>query len=119
MSEVSPGVEKLLNRCDASNRLIAFAVPTRVIRLVQVGADALTFRVEQLVEHGGFGTAEPRGEWRTLSSHTSDKQIPGESLGPAFNALMKAQKVLVARLTAKMKARNGVRPNAASRIIKP
>lgn len=119
MSTVSPGIEKLLNKCDAGNRIIAFAVPTRIIRMVQVGEDALTFRIEQLVEHGGFGTAEPRGEWKTLSSHSSDKNIPGESLGPAFAALMNAQKVLVARLTAKMKARSGVKPNSASKIIRP
>jgi hypothetical protein len=119
MSQVTPAIEALLNKCEPGNRIIAFAVPTRIIRMVQVGEDALTFRIEQLVEHGGFGTPNPKGAWTTLSSHSSDKKIPGESLGPAFGALIQAQKILVARLTAKMKARNGVQPNAPTKIIRP
>lgn len=98
-----PMLVPLLNKVTPPARVIAHAVPTRIIRIVQMDVDALTFRIEQLVEHGGFGTPEPKGEWMTLSTHIG--QAAGESLGVAFNALAKAQTDLVAKLRRRMAQR--------------
>jgi hypothetical protein len=68
--------------------------------MMQMDEAGLTFRVEQLVEHGGFGGPEPKGEWRTISSHSGT--TAGEALGVAFEALWKAQKDLVYKLRKKM-----------------
>lgn len=108
-------LEALLNKCDSTARVIAHAVPTRILRITQVDTEGLTFRVEQLVEHGGFGGAAPKGEWKTLSTHGS--KVAGQSLGVAFEAMWKAQKDLIYKLKKQMMARmpSVVLPNGAAR----
>jgi hypothetical protein len=71
--------------------------------MMQMDEAGLTFRVEQLVEHGGFGGPEPKGEWRTISSHSGT--TAGEALGVAFEALWKAQQDLIYKLRKRMIAR--------------
>jgi hypothetical protein len=122
MSMPAPALVALLNKASARERVIAHMVPTRVIRIVglyaigdvsiaddicdtagfapRVEYKCNTFRVEQLIEHGGFGTHTPRGEWRTLTTHHHD--TPGAALGAAFDAAMKAQKDLIYKLRKKM-----------------
>jgi hypothetical protein len=101
---VHPALIALLNKVDIPGaRAVAYAVPVRIIRIVQMDDAGLTFRVEQLVEHGGFGGPNPRGAWTTLSTHGS--QIAGQGLGPAMEALWQAQKDLVYKLTKQRAAR--------------
>lgn len=89
-------MEKLLNAVDGPGRIVAHMVPTRIIRVLDVKNDGRTFRVEQLVEHSGFGGPDPRGAWKTLSTHWND--IAGGALGVAFNAAFKEQHNLIAKL---------------------
>ena len=93
----------LLNKCAPPARVIAHAVPTRILRVTQMDEAGMTFRVEQLVEHGGFGGPEPKGEWKTISTHGG--KVSGQTLGIAFEALWKAQKDLVYKLRKQMVAR--------------
>lgn len=107
--EPHPALLALLNKVDTPGaRALMYAVPVRIIRIVQMDEVGLTFRVEQLIEHGGFGGPQPRGEWKTLSTHGS--QIAGQGLGPAITAMNKAQQDLIYKLRKAMTARmpNGV-----------
>ncbi len=110
---ISPALVALLNKAGPRERVICHMVPTRVLRIVGLYATGelsitdtspeftcKTFRVEQLIEHGGFGTHSPRGEWKTLTTHHSEVQ--GEALGAAFEHAMKAQKDLIYKLKKKM-----------------
>ena len=90
----------LLNKCEPPARVLAHAVPTRIIRLVQMDEAGLVFRVEQLIEHAGFSSANPKGEWKTLSTHGGKR--PGEAMAPAFNAMLKAQQDLIYKLQKRM-----------------
>jgi hypothetical protein len=97
-------MEKLLHATDVEGaRIIAFMVPTRIIRILQVDPAGLTFRVEQLVEHGGFGGPQPKGAWTTLSTHGGT--VAGACLGVAFESAVKHQQQLIHKLRAKIAAR--------------
>ncbi len=95
---VSPDGEKLLNETDVPGaRVFAFAVPTRIFRILQVDPEGYKFRIEQLVLPPRLPNLPVgRGIWTTLSSHASD--VAGQSLAPAFNALLTAQAELVKKM---------------------
>jgi hypothetical protein len=94
MHRPSLQIEQLLNKCDPPARAIMHMVPTRIIRIVDVKDDGVTFRVEQLVQTGSGG----QGTWRTLNSHTSPDGNPGESLEAAVIAARKAQSDLIYKI---------------------
>jgi hypothetical protein len=95
-------LEKLLNKCAIGEKVIMHMVPTRIIRMVQIG-EGHTFRIEQLVEHGGFGGPAPQGEWKTLTTHHSENK--GEAIGAAFAAAVKAQQDLIYKLRKRMESK--------------
>ena len=104
MSTPTPGMTALLAKVDDGYVVVCHAVPTRILRIVRrENSDWQSFRLEQLVEHSGFGGQSPRGEWKTLSMHNS--LIPGGALKDAFAALAKAQADLVNKLRQRMAAR--------------
>lgn len=113
MSQMHPMLVPLLNKCEPPARVVAFAVPTRILRILQTDEAGCTFRVEQLVEHGGFGGPEPKGDWKTLSTHGN--QVPGQSLSVAFEALWKAQTNLIYKLKKRMASKfpTVAQPNGA------
>ena len=98
-------MEALLNHVEGNGRIVAHMVPTRIIRIIDAANDGHTFRIEQLVEHGGFGSATPRGAWKTLSTHNN--AVAGGALGVAFQAAFKAQHDLVAKLKKRIANRSG------------
>jgi hypothetical protein len=93
----------LLNKCEPQHRVVTHCVPTRIIRVLQTDGSATTFRVEQLVEHGGFGTVNPRGAWTTLSTHTDARE--GAAYAVALDAAWKLQVKLIAKLKKKIAER--------------
>lgn len=99
---INTALETLLNKCPPGENVIMHMVPTRIIRMVQVG-EGNTFRVEQLVEHGGFGGPDPKGEWRTLTTHHSANK--GEAIGAAFQACVKSQQDLIYKLRKRMESK--------------
>ncbi len=116
MKMPGPALVNLLNRASLRERVIAHMVPTRVLRIVGLYAQTdfrvddnspeyvcHTFRVEQLIEHSGMGGPDPRGEWKTLTTHHNDKQ-PGAALAAAFEAASKAQRDLIYKLRKRMAA---------------
>lgn len=111
--KLHPALLALLNKCDSTARVIAHAVPTRILRVTQMDDAGMVFRVEQLVEHGGFGGPDPRGEWKTLSTHGG--KVAGQALAIALDALWKAQKDLIYKLRKKMIARMPPLPNGGAR----
>ena len=103
----------LLNKVEPPATAIVYCVPTRIIRVVQTDATMTTFRVEQLVEHGGFGGQQPTGAWKTLSLHTDPRE--GAAFAVALNAAWKAQGDLVAKLKRRMADRMNVPQNLRAR----
>jgi hypothetical protein len=99
---INSALETLLNKCAIGEKVIMHMVPTRIIRMVQIG-EGHTFRVEQLVEHGGFGGPAPKGEWRTLTTHHSEDK--GAAIGAAFQAAVKAQQDLIYKLRKRMESK--------------
>jgi hypothetical protein len=102
----------LLNKVEPGQRVMAFAVPLRVFRVICVDETYNSFRVEQLVmtTKSAFN---PRGSWRTLSMHGG--QVPFQAYPQALAASHKAQndlrnKLLKGQLESQQ---------AASRIIRP
>lgn len=93
----------LLNKVEPPARVLTHCVPTRVIRVVQIDDKGTTFRVEQLVEHGGFSTPSPRGAWKTMSIHTDPRE--GAAYNVALAAAWKAQVDLIALLKRRMQER--------------
>jgi hypothetical protein len=103
MSQPRPLLVVLLNKTDLpGSRIIAHCVPTRIIRIVDVKDDGMTFRVEQLVTTSPVHAPDPKGSWTTKSTHGG--QRPAEALGEAFKAAHAAQK----KLTHGLKRRLGI-----------
>lgn len=107
----APAMIALLNDCTPPSRVLAHMVPTRIIRIIAVDEECKTLRVEQLVEHSGFGTIAPKGAWATLSTHGSMQ--PGGSLKAAFEAASLAQRDLVAKLKRRIAARQQMARNGS------
>jgi hypothetical protein len=97
-------LETILNRITVpESRIVAFMVPTRIIRVLQVDPAGSTFRVEQLVVVPGGG------EWRALSTHANAKD-PWAAYGVAMDAATKAQQDLVRVLKEKIATRQKLLP---------
>lgn len=96
--DIPPHIAKELHKLDNDRQtIICFAVPTRVIRIVQMDHDAKTFRVEQLVWSVPPPSMNCKGTWRTVTTHGSDK--PWESYPHALNSLREVQQLLVSKIT--------------------
>lgn len=88
---IPPALVALLNKCDDGFVPFAYAVPTRVLRVIAT-KNFKTFRVEQLVRTNK-DNLKPEGTWRTLSTHGSETEAM--MLGKAMEALRVAQERLV------------------------
>lgn len=89
MNVLPQPVIDLLNKIENPNhRVMAFAVPLRMLRIVATDTTFKTFRVEQLVITNQ-NPHDPRGNWTTLSTHGSD--TPGAAYNDAGTALLEAQ----------------------------
>ncbi len=75
----------LLNKIDEPWKIVLHVVPMRIIRVTT--PDFKTFRVEQL-SLTNKDKSNPRGEWRTLSSHSGTSE--GESMMIAWKAAVDA-----------------------------
>ena len=97
---LNPNLIVLLNHTDGADRVMAHMVPTRILRITNVRNEDMTFRVEQLTLTSRPHAPEPRGTWRTLSTHGG--QRPGEGLAPAFADAVNTQKKLVSQLQSRL-----------------
>jgi hypothetical protein len=96
--DIPPHIAVELHKLDKPEQtIVCFAVPTRVIRIVQMDDSAKTFRVEQLVWSVPPPHLNCRGTWRTVSTHGSE--TPWESYPFALNALREAQQLLASKIT--------------------
>lgn len=99
-ANVTPELIAALNKCDPPARALLHCVPTRIIRVVDVKNDGLTFHVEQFVQRGSV-IGPLNAAWQILSTHSG--QRPGEALRVAVDAAHKAQKDLIAKVQAMAK----------------
>lgn len=91
----------LLHKCDAGWSIFSFAWPMRTLRIVyNLALPAV--RVEELIFHNKDRQLDPRGAWRSISSHPNVQD--------ALQAMAKTQADIAAkrkreadRLTAKIK----------------
>ena len=98
MSTPTPAMQALLDRNNVpGSRVVAFMVPTRIIRILQIDEAGHTFRVQQL--------APNPDRWIDLSTHTN-AAVPWEAYGVAMDAAVKAQLELIRGLKARIEARN-------------
>jgi hypothetical protein len=96
--DIPPHIAVQLHKLDkAEQTILCFAVPTRMIRIVQMDHDAKTFRVEQLVWTVPPPHLNCSGTWRTVTTHGSDK--PWESFPYALKSLKETQQLLVSKIT--------------------
>lgn len=98
----------LLNKADPGQKVVAFMVPLRIIRITATDETCGTFRVEQL-NITGKDPNNPRGAWATLSTHSNP--VPWGAYKTAFDAAAKAQNDIRTKLQKKMAAQQKlVRP---------
>ena len=95
MSAPSPAMQKLLDTVPEGCRCVCIMVPSRSVRVLAVGEEGHTFRVEQ---------AMAGGTWRTLNTHTNVHD-PWAAYYPALEAAAQANATLVARLRENARAR--------------
>lgn len=85
---LSKAVVDLLHKCEPNQRIMMFAMPSRIVRVVAADESLKTFRVEQLVITNS-NPHDPRGTWTTLSTHSGPKE--GAAYHDAVKACVAAQ----------------------------
>jgi len=102
MNAPSPAMQKLLDTVPEGCRCVCIMVPSRSIRILQVGEEGHTFRVEQ---------AMAGGTWRALNTHTNIHE-PWAAYYPALEAAAEANAKLTAFLRQKARAKRDAMLNS-------
>lgn len=91
---------EIINACREGAKVVAFSLPSRSFRIVDVHSDNKTYCVEQFLP-----TSQPRpgvfvGEWKERSVHANPKPFAARLV--AFQAMVKAENTLRKLITEKM-----------------